>query len=216
MQTGGFDETTLKKELAALDERLAKDDVRSEIERPWSMYRNSFDDDVAEFVAALVSSVETHAAAMYPAEASNVLRMLRELGREDEATRLLPIYLGAQNARPREFFEASHQGPFGGIDPAMQLAFNQRLAEMPLERDLAEVLLKIGQTGSWHPKDTAFLASASVDAYHAVLKRARGSDLHIVIPTALQFGKFEGADEQYKTISSSMTAALRRVGAEDL
>ena len=215
LQTGGFDEESLTKELATLDERFKNGDARIAIERPWDIFRYSFEDDVNKFADALVSSIENHAAAMDAGQASDVLGMLRELGREDEARRLAPIYVDGQKARPREFFEWKSHGSFFKIDPMIEDAFDRRLAEIPMERDLAETLLRIGQSNGWRPEDTAFLASVPVDDYYALLKRVRGRDLHLVIGAALQFGRLDSPHEQqYKIIVRSMEEALRRVRAE--
>jgi hypothetical protein len=214
LQTGGFDKMALKKALSELDTRLATYHVRLEIERPWNIYRDSFIEDANGFVKALVSSVEDHAAAMNSPEMSDTLRMLRELGREDEARRLVSIYVEALKDAPREFFEERNHGLLAKLDPAIEHAFNQRLLEMPIERDPFEVLLRIGRSNGWNPEDTAFLSSISVDDYYDMLKMSSGRDLTTVIATALQFRDFAAANEQYKQISGSMTAALRRVSAE--
>ncbi len=214
LQAGGFDETALAKELAALQEQFTRSDARSEIDRPWIIFRQSFDDDVDEFVTNLIKSIENHASVMNQVAASEAFSMLRALGREDKVSRLVQIYMNAHATAPREFFEALHKDQFGKIDPALQQVIEQRLKSMPLERDPTEVLLKIYQNNGWHPDEIAFLASLSVDQYFNILKNARDQNQRILINTALQFGRFENPSEEYKSIAHSMIAALRKISRE--
>jgi len=137
---------------------------------------------------------------MSSAEISKVLEMLRELGHHDKASDLLSIYMGAHRDRPREFFEPT-SSVLHRIDHAVAAAFAARLAGLPLEQDPGDLLVRIGQKNGWNPEDTAFLASISVEEYYRLLKEPHGSELHLIIATALMFGRFSDADEQYRAIS---------------
>lgn len=214
LRAGAFDLVRLREALRGMDAEFNKDDVREAIVAPYAIYRNGFGDDAEAFLDALVESVEKHAVAMAPSEASDALSFLRELGRPEEAERLVPVYIEAQAGRPREFFAAQHDRHRRPLDPAITAALATKLATMPLERDPGEVLLKIGRTHGWNPDDVAFLATVPVASYVEMLRGLRGDDIGLAINTALMFGQFSERKPNDVEVAHRMTQALRDLGAE--
>jgi hypothetical protein len=211
LNAGAFDTAALRAALEAMHRGLDKDDVRLAIAKPWKILGESFDDNAEEFLDALVESIEKHADAMTPSEASDALVFLRELGRPEEADRLLPVYVGAQDGKPREFFASRHDSYRRSVDKDISAAFQQKLATMPLIRDPAGILLDIGSKNGWNPADVAYLATVSVDEYEAMLKKLHGADLQAVISVALRFGESHGTDANDREVCIRMTEALRRI-----
>lgn len=214
LKAGAFDASRLRTAMEEMDRSLAKEDVRQAITKPWSMLGGSFDDNVDEFLDALIDSIENYGSAMAPSDASDALAFLRELGRPEEADRLLGVYVEAQEGKPREFFAARHDGYRRSVDPNINAAFQKKLVEMPLLRDPAEILLDIGQKNGWNPNDVAYLATVAVDDYRAMLKRLRGGELQTVISVALRFGDISGGDANDLEVAKRMTEALRLIASE--
>ena len=215
LKAGSFDIAALDFALKEADRCLRKNDVQIAIRRPWVIFRESVDDNVGEFCTALIEAIETHGEEMSPVDASSALSFLRELGKVDEADRLLTTYIEAQSEKPREFFGPTRSAFPQSIDPGIEAAFKARLSEMTPERNPAEVLLSIDKSSGWNPSDVRFLASVPVETYREILKRLKGSDLHGVITTALQFSQFGGVGSSEMTISERMEEAVRSVANEN-
>lgn len=215
LQAGAFDNVALDAALKLLDVKARKDDVRVAIARPWAIFSDSVDDNVVEFTDALVDAIEKHAKDMSAGDATSALDFLRELGRGEDADRLVPVYIAAQTDKPREFFEARRDGFTRAIDPTIAAAFEERLKEMPLAEDPAAILIEIGNTRSWGPAKIAFLTSVSVDDYRAMLKRLRGNDLQVAISAALQFADIHGVGDGERELAARMAQAVRLVAEEN-
>ncbi len=215
LKAGGFDNAALGAALKLLDDRARKNDVQAAIAQPWTIFRDSLADNVGEFTEALVQAIEKYAQEIDAGYATSALDFLRELGRAEDADRLLPVYIAAQASKPREFFEARHNGFSQAINPAIAAAFEERLKQMPLAEDPAAILIEIGNTRSWGPAKIAFLASVSVDDYRAMLKRLTGHDLQVAINAALQFGDIHGIGDGEREVAARMAQAVRIVAEEN-
>jgi hypothetical protein len=214
LQAGSFDEPRLRDRLRELDARLNQDAARRGIDAPWAMLDADYEEDLDGFVNALVSSVETYAADMWPADVTAVLATLRELGQDEHIPRLVDLYMTAQANRPREFFEISRYSSMRELDPALVDVFRERLIDVPLDRDPAEILLRIARSRSWNPEDTAFLASMPEHVYADLVKNNGGNEGQAIIATALQFGNYQDASAEYQTIAGMMKSALRALATE--
>lgn len=146
---------------------------------------------------------------MTPIDASTAVHFLRELGRADEADRLLPIYVEAQDGKPREFF-AAFGNDRGRLDPAIADAFDAKLATMPVTRDPAQILLEISRTRSWNPDDVAYLATLPDDRFDGLLTELPAEDLHAAITMALDFGRMAPTRPADAQVARRMADALRR------
>lgn len=209
---GSFDRPALRVELKSIDSKVAKQEVREMIAKPMSIFRDGIGNDTAEFLEALAVAIEQYGEAMDPRDASDALRFLRELGRPEEADRLLPIYVTAQQGKQREFFAVYAQSD-GRVDPQITDAFNGKLAQMPLVRDPAEILLKIASSRSWNPEDIAYLASVPPEGFDEMLTTLKGDDFHAVVSMALDFGNFDPRRDNEGELASRMAAALVRASA---
>lgn len=209
LQAGAFDRDSLVAILAGVDRELAKDDVLQAIAKPWTILRGGLGDDADSFAAAVAEAIETHGRAMTPVDASTALHFLRELGRADEADRLLPIYVDAQDGKPREFY-AAFGNDRGRLDPAIVAAFDARLATMPVAKDAAAILLKINRTRSWNPDDIGYLATIPDDGFDRLLAELPDEDLHTAIAMALDFGRMQPTRPADAQLARKMADALRR------
>lgn len=215
LQAGGFDEEQLAAEMTKLEKYFLDREVSETIGKPWEIIRSSFNEsDADELAAAFITSIKKHAAMMTAEQASEVGRVLEELGRKDDADQSIDEYVKALDARPRSFIEMNSRSEPSRINQKIKEALQMRLQEAPIERDPAEILLKIHRSQAWHPEDTAFLASVSVDEYRDVLKRCCGEDLRRVVYAALQFGNLQPPSKEGETIARLMTEALRKVSNE--
>jgi len=215
LQSGAFDNAMLVSELSKIDARLRKEDVQVAIGRPWSIFSDSLDDNIDEFIAALVAVIEKYGKDMAPSDATSALSFLREFDRQEEADRLLQVYVAAQEGKPREYFAAQHDRYSSPLDAGIAAAFERRLKAMPLNRDPGVVLLDIASKDGWNPIDIEFLASVPVEEYRALVKRLRGAELQAVIVAALRFDEIHGVGTHERDVSQRMQEALQLVAAEN-
>jgi hypothetical protein len=213
LQAGAFDRQALRNLFEEADAALAKEQAQELIAKPWSIFSDGLGDDQVPFLDALSAAIEQHGDAMGAIDASDAFRFLRELGRTEEADRLLPIYVGAQRGKPREFFAAQVRD-HGRLDPKIAAAFDIMLAEMPLAMDPAEMLAEIALSRSWGPEKLAYLATVPPEGYDKILKNLRGQVLHASITMALDFGRMQPVGINELEIARRMMEALKRAAAE--
>ncbi len=60
----------------------------------------------------------------------------------------------------------------------------------------------------------ALISGLSEDDFIKIFKETNGLQLHRIIKTALDFGKFGDASEEMKNITKNATNALQRIGKE--
>ena len=214
LKAGAFDTPALQDLLQALDATMRNEDVRAAIGRPWMIFYDSLNDNVDEFTISLVQVIEQHPKDISPGDVSKALEFLRELGQAEKADELVKVYIDAQADKPREFFAARHDQFSAPIDAQISRAFDNRLKEMPLTHDPAEILIKIGNTKSWDPAQIDFLASVPDAGYSAMLKRLKGADLHSAISTALMFDNFVDVGESEREVARRMRQAVQLAADE--
>lgn len=214
LQCGTFNMALLKGTLKDLDRYLSDEAAVSAIRKPWRILQDSFDENTQEMIVSLIESIEKHADKMAPADASDVLAYLRELGREDDADRLLSVYVKAQDSKPREFFAQHHGAGQYPLDPLIVEAFQKKVETMPSAVNVEDILLKIATNNSWSPSDTAYLAMAGTAEYVGMIKRLKGMDLRVAIRTALSFPAESHDFPNEGEVKRQVVEALRQVAQE--
>lgn len=213
LQAGGFDMEAVMRAAAKLSDRYARTDVQMALREPQRILESSLDFNEDEMKNALVTAVEKFAGHMSARDLDEMLQMLLELGEEEKARELLPVYMAAQKDKPRDFFNIiwNLSEAFG---PEIIAHFAARAEDIPLTHDPLKILLKIDRDSAWSTQDVAVLSSMSEDEYVQILHAARERDLQSVIRAGLLFGQFKDAQADYVAISQKMRAALQRIGDE--
>ncbi len=212
LQAGAFDHHALRKLFHEAMAALADQEDREKIAKPWSIFRDGLGDDRDQLLQAITVSFEQCGGAMSPSEASNALRLLRELGSSNEADRLLRIYLNAQRDKPRNFFTA-HIREKESLDSEIVDAFRVILDHMPLDWDPDKVLLGIANSQSWNNEKLAFLATVPPAGYDKMLNDLRGEDLYASIRIALSIGENNPNGSNEIELSRRMKEALHRAAS---
>ncbi|KAA8385421.1 hypothetical protein FOH24_16260 [Acetobacter tropicalis] len=213
LQAGAFDRQALQKLLEDESKKLASEEAREVISKPWKIFHDGLGNDQDKFIEAICTAFERYSNAMSPTDASDALQFLRELGRTEEAERFLPMYVDTQKDKPREFF-ALYTCNRGRLDPHIVTAFDAILAGMPVDRDPTEILRKIVFSQDWGPDELAYLATLPSECYDKMLKDWQGHDLNNAIYLALDFGRLDTSATNKIEFARQMAASLQRIAAE--
>ena len=182
--------------------------------RAWDLYQNSFENNEADFVRELISSFRANMQYLSPRDLSGTAQILRNLGRNDEANKLVDEYVASRQGTPK-FFDLNSY-PFRGDirDSYVLKKFDEVLANTHDTRTLAEVLERLINKNGWGSEDEIFLSSRSSDDYYGFFKSQNSEDLYHYVKQCLQFGSYQNGSERQQSIANRAREALQRIAAE--
>jgi hypothetical protein len=215
LKNGNFDEERIISLGEVMHEQFEQHDAHAEIHKSWEIYGGSFDDNSEELIDCFKLSVENFGEYMSPGEIDNIISTVEELGKSDVSDELVETYMEKQGHRDRGFFElSSHRTISRPIDSRIVEAFKTKLEAMPLERDPAGILLEIGRSNGWNPKDVEYLASLTDDQLYEMFKNAKGDDLRDMLRPAIRFGQSHAPDSAEALVGEKTQVVLRRISGE--
>jgi hypothetical protein len=93
IENGFFDCDRIAPLAAAAQSALQEVQERGPHHRAWSIYRDSFDNDEDELVQSMVDAVQSSSRFISPMNLESSVRLLKDLGRTAEATKILETYV---------------------------------------------------------------------------------------------------------------------------
>lgn len=211
LRNGYFDQAVIRQHATALDRTLQNAVAGDSIREAWKRYHDSFDDDQEQTLDAIYSASVANIQNIDVPNLSQTVRFFKELGRPDQAARILEAHLAAHGDDPAVFDIENH--PFRNriTDPDVIRAFQQRQNAVAKQADAAAILRSMAERRGWRPDDLAILATISVDEYWRIFKEHRGDVLHGMINMCLQFREQSGNSG---IIAERARTALERIGRE--
>jgi hypothetical protein len=194
------------------DANLKANGVGSLFNKAWEMYRDSFDDNEKDLVAAMILGVEqTPFISASNLEAS--VTLLKELGHRDEALEMIRAYVDRTEGNER--FWDLKQDPFGNkiTDPDIITAFEAKKESVKVAPDLKAVLINIEEKSGGSSEDIAFLATVSIDEYRSLFIAARDKELRQLIRAGLTFANIVNADANMIEATNRVNAALDQIAS---
>ncbi|HEX5091155.1 MAG TPA: hypothetical protein VFV84_00540 [Burkholderiales bacterium] len=186
--------------------------AREDFKKVWSLYNESFDDNEAEFVAALTDRFSANAKHLSASDLNSAVMVLRELGRGGEADTLIAIFVEAHKTQP-EMFDVGSISLFGSVDEALKERFyEQRGLSQPVLQ-LEEVVKRIAEHNSWNQEDIKLLAKTSSAEYVNLLNGAKSSIAYKYIAVLLRFGQWAD-DPNYPAIAARTKEALAELAEQ--
>lgn len=209
VEIGYFDDAKLAPQVASIVADIAANEVDNQYNRAWQRYHNSFDHDAEALGDEMYAAFRDNVVHVSPMNANSTIRLLKDIGRVQQATELIQFYL---DQRGVAILDRTHHFQENDIDePEFLAAFEARAAAIVDDREPASVLEAIASKNSWDRKDVALLASLTADDYFAMFKGINGEKLSPMIRRALEFG----GNPQENAIRTAVTEALQRIGAEN-
>jgi len=117
--------------------------INQGFEDAWSGYRESFDDDAAEVLAKISTAFVDYIPYAKEMDVESVMRIMRELGRHEEASRLLKLFMDRRQEE-RSFYDLDDLAFASEVkDEELKAAFRVKYESMYQAREPAAILLKI-------------------------------------------------------------------------
>jgi hypothetical protein len=168
-------------------------------------------------VAAIIAAFRQHVRLVTPLNLSGTVKLLKEIGRGEEAQQCLDYYMQQRGDEGENFFGLQNY-PFADDidDPDVRAAVDEKYRSFKDERTSAQVLVRMAKNNSWGRDDITLLSKLTADDFFQMFKSHRGGDFDRIVRTSLQFSNMGGTGEEERAISSRAKEALVRIGRESL
>lgn len=214
IKNGYFDAGSLSEAAKKQAEVIKDTQGKMAFEAAWNMYHNSFDDNEVEVMDAMYSSAKCNAKYIEPMNLDSTVSVLKEFGRVDDAKDLIKHYIAARSPE-EELFDLGRSVFSRDIkDPDLLAAFKEKRESYQDARDPGEVLAAIATNRGWNPEDLDLVSKLTADDLYALFKNTKGTQLHRMVRSALDFGTIGGVSEEVKEIAKNATIALKRIAKE--
>ena len=182
----------------------------------WDIYHGSFKDNEADLVKAIKDRLLEGAKWIGVTNVDGVVRLLRELKRNDLADELVDHWIEVIARLDVEKLNLEAEPLSRHVQDE---AFRKKLATafMALRErpTLDAVIRKIAEDGGWNAVvDEQVLSEASSKDFYHFFKSIEDKHLHKYVKACLQFGGFANASEAQLRIAENAKDALRKIGAE--
>ena len=213
IERGFFDDAQIKAEASKVNARIVAGKAGQTLEKAWAPYHASLDDNVAEVIDSVYNGNIKNIKYITPGNLDAAVRLLKDLGAEDKAQRLLQSFLAERKGEDKLF--DLEKNPFGGdirdpkiIEEFKRLSETRSTLPTPLE-----ALKRIG-SGGWGSSDTKALAALSADEFFKFFKSLRNDDLYTAIMGMVNFGSISNLSASDQEIWKAAEVALKRIAAE--
>ncbi|MFH1819949.1 MAG: P-loop NTPase fold protein [Pseudomonadota bacterium] len=210
IECGYLEETGFLEEAGKLDAQLRANELEQSFTEAWNLFHDTFADNQAELVQALVDSFKKSVCYISPLTLNGTTMLLRQLGQAAIADQLIDHYIESRSDEDKLFDLANH--PFSGDirDPAIRERFNKRFTEIHAALPLTDAVKHIAAKNGWSREHIEALKAANEDDFYQLFKQDHGESLGAVVKACLQF---EGWEEHRK-IGQMARAAIVRIGKE--
>jgi hypothetical protein len=182
----------------------------------WNTYHDTFADNEKELVSGIFDSFKRSVKYISPTNLDGTVTLFRELGHDDLADQVIEIFISERQSELSTFSLSEY--PFRGNikDKALLEKFDFIERSQKETRTLRDVLASIAGKNGWGREDEEILSTASIDDFYTVFKTEQGSHLSSWVDACLQFGRFSNPSEKMLKIAETATAALRKIGGENM
>lgn len=182
----------------------------------WDIYHGSFKDNEADLVKAIKDRLLEGAKWISVTNVDGVVRLLRELKRNDFADELVNRWIEVTGRLDVEKLNLEAEPLSRHVEDE---SFRKKLAAafMALRGrpTLDAVIRKIAEGGGWNAVvDEQVLSAASPKDFYHFFKSIDDRSLHKYVKACLQFGAFVNVSEAQLRIAENAKDALRKIGVE--
>lgn len=214
VQRGFFDEERIGALVSDVSKNLERTNAHAEMRDAWRLFHDSLADNEADVVTAIHTAFCSNVQFVSPAGLSGVVRLLKQLGRAEEAAKALAYYMRERQGEDG-FYDLSRY-PFRKEinDPDVVDAFNARHAALGDQRSPSEVWLKISEDGRWNTKDIPILSKLDAAQTYEIFKTARQDQIQHYTEVLAHFASIGADQPDYKQIADVGFAAFQRIAGE--
>jgi hypothetical protein len=215
VQKGFFDEDQVRDRCKGLQKSVEAAEAEAAQRAAWRVYHGSFAHNEADVISALYDAHYKYIRYVSLSNLDGVVRILRDLDRNDFADGLLDHYVTANGDRRGAFDVNEHRFFARPIaDEKLIATMTSKYASFADARRPIDAVLEVGARGGV-PEDYAIAARISVDELAAQFKQRTDAELHELISACLQSDRVINARDEERTVSEKAKEALRRIGAEN-
>jgi hypothetical protein len=214
VENGYVDEKRLREEAAVLNEKVLATYSENSFQEAWKKFNESFDDDDQEVITCLSDSFKHNAKYISPVNLDGTVRLLRYLGKDKLATKIIDLYIDKRNAES-ELFNLDASALPGEIkDREVIKKFRKKHESLSERLSLPEICDHLLACDSCSDEEESHLSQATIEEYVQLFKSQKGQKLSQYIDLCLKFRRLGGTTEHQELISDKTAEALKIIGRE--
>jgi hypothetical protein len=214
VEKGYVDEESLHLEARKKNDQIIASKSESLFTEAWMLYHDTFSDNEPELIDSLINSFKKNAKYISKLDLNGTVRLFRELGEENLASKVIELYIKAHKDNPAVFNLNDYRFSDHVTDDEIRERFGKLADGLKEERTVKDVLSKIADGNDWGGEDEKILGNASSDEFFDVFKSEEGKRLHSYVKACLSFDKFSNATGQQKKIANNAINALKKIAKE--
>lgn len=216
IKRGYLTDEEIQRQIDRVDEESRAQEASSRLRATWDIYHGSFDDNEEEFAEELIQAVDATLDYISVRNLDNAVEVLRTLGREEDADRLIDAYVQRHEGNTEKLDLSEMMRGRDVTDSQLRSALNEAVKEIEDSKTVSEALRRVSSGQSWGGSDKSFLSKASPDEYYDFFKSARGKELRDAVKWCLDIGQLAetDSDEEYEAIHHNAMEALSRIADE--
>lgn len=215
VENGYLDETKLHAAAELYSEKIQLSRSQASFQAAWDKFNESFDDNAQEVIDNLSDSFRHGAKYITPANLDGAVRLLRYLGRDKLATRIIDLYIEKRRDEVT-LFNLDTRLINGSIkDREVIEKFERTFNSVREHHSLESLCEKILGHHDDHDEEEILLSHASVNEYIDMFKRIKEPLLSRYVDLCLKFSRLGGSTDYQELIADKATAALKRIGREN-
>lgn len=215
VENGYLNKRCFEEEAAKLNERILAARSENSFQQAWRMFNESFDENSQAVVDCLSESFKYNARYITPVNLDGTVRLLRYLGKDKLATKIIDLYIEKRQADTELFNLESSVLPGQIKDQEILNKFRIKQESLRAKRSLREICARLLADEPNNDEEELLLSQASVQEYVELFKMLNGPELSQYVDLCLKFSRLGGTTEYQKQISDNVSEALRVIGREN-
>lgn len=214
VENGYVNEVLLVKEAELLNDRIMS--VRSEnsFHEAWRRFHESFDDDAQDIIGCLSDSFKHNARYINPVNLDGTVRLLRHLGKDALATKIINLYIDKRQ-KESDLFNLDSTALMGQIKDSEVIGkFKAKQESLRQRRTLQDLCDLLMQNDSNCEEEELLMSQVEIGDYVALFKSQKGPQLSKYVDLCLRYNLLGGTTDCQKQIADKATAALKAIGKE--
>ena len=214
VENGYLDEERMGELGKAYDEQIRAARSERSFQEAWRKFHESFDDNATDVINCLSESFRDNARHISPVNLDGSVRLLRYLGKDKLATRIIDLYIEKRRTETGLFaIEAAVEAE--EIRDGEVIEKFRKIQEMLREKlTMRQIFERLLGEEKDHADEEGQLAQASVTDFILLFKLLKGTELSRCIDLCLRYGRLGGISDQQRLIYEKATAALQQIGRE--
>lgn len=214
VENGYVNENLFLEQAELLNERILAARSEDSFQEAWRRFNESFDDDAQGVVDCLSDSFKHNAKYISPVNLDGTVRLLRNLGKDKLATRIIDLYIDKRQDNAELFNLDSSVLPGQIKDWEVVQKFRAKQESLRAKRSLKDICDLLLAQDTCGDEEELLMSQASVQDYVDLFKGQKGARLSEYVDLCLKFTRLGGTTEYQKIISDKATEALVLIGRE--